>query len=516
MKTFQKSFMLVIIFITMWSINSQAQNRLRVTNSGASLGTTTPFATSTFQVHNPNSTDSRLYITNSSNSSGAYGGLLLESVQTTSYIWNFDNGPMRIGTNNIDRLFIGADGRIGIGTTTPNPGIQLHITKPTPGINLAVQATGLDANNQGYSGISLLALDGSETTDWRLWNSNTGTYKGFGIEQFGYGYRFFIEKNTGNVGIGTTTPNYSLEVDNKVGGQVVKLSRGTGASRFLMDNNTNRLYILTGEDNSIAGTNNGIIIDPNGNVGVGRGYQRSIDSKLNVQGSVYSYSNGGGGESFRLKETVTGHTWDLKQVSSTSIDYFTIEHNINGSSNTRLMTFDGTTGRVGIGVDPPYIWAAGELLYVDGDASKPNGGFWKTLSDRRVKKNIRSFKDGLEAVLKIHPRIYQFNGKAGYPDNGKDYYGIIAQEMQQVAPYMIEKAQAKLNKNDKHTTEILSYDGSALPYMLVNAVKELNQKLEKKDQEIEKLKAQLAKMSSLEQRLKAIEASLGNTPKTDK
>lgn len=55
-----------------------------------------------------------------------------------------------------------------------------------------------------------------------------------------------------------------------------------------------------------------------------------------------------------------------------------------------------------------------------------------------MKKNIQSYTDGLEKILQIQPKSFEYNGKGGYQADGKIYYGIIAQEMREVALYMIE------------------------------------------------------------------------------
>jgi hypothetical protein len=130
-------------------------------------------------------------------------------------------------------------------------------------------------------------------------------------------------------------------------------------------------------------------------------------------------------------------------------------------------------------------------LEVNGTAGKPGGGDWtNSASDRRLKKNIRPYTDGLEKLLKIRPVWYQYNGKAELPPE-PEYVGIIAQEMQEIAPYTVGSFRYE-------NTEYLNFDGSALRYMLINAVKDLHGELEQKDQHI----------SSLEQRLNEVEAKL--------
>ena len=66
----------------------------------------------------------------------------------------------------------------------------------------------------------------------------------------------------------------------------------------------------------------------------------------------------------------------------------------------------------------------------------------------------------------------------GYAATGKEYVGVIAQDIQPIAPYMIETVKKKLRETDAGTEDLLMYDGTALTYILVNAVKEQQKQIE--------------------------------------
>jgi hypothetical protein len=100
------------------------------------------------------------------------------------------------------------------------------------------------------------------------------------------------------------------------------------------------------------------------------------------------------------------------------------------SASFNRMTID-TFGNVGIGVN-----AAAYLLEVNGTAGKPGGGSWTNSSDLRLKKNIQPFTDGLSSLLRINPVTYHYNELSGY-DTKPEYVGVIAQELNEVAPYMV-------------------------------------------------------------------------------
>jgi len=89
----------------------------------------------------------------------------------------------------------------------------------------------------------------------------------------------------------------------------------------------------------------------------------------------------------------------------------------------------------------------------------------------------------------IHPVWYQYNGKAGFQQDGKDHIGVVAQEMQPVAPYTINEYQAKLNPEDAAPTTLLEFNSHALTFTLINAVQELQH-------EIQALQARLAELEA--------------------
>ena len=108
---------------------------------------------------------------------------------------------------------------------------------------------------------------------------------------------------------------------------------------------------------------------------------------------------------------------------------------------------------------------------------------WAATSDVRLKTNINDFKGGLDEVLRIRSVTYQYNETSGFQQEvlDKTYHGIIAQEMQEIAPYMV-------GEFEMDGTTYLNYDGNALIYMLVNAIQEQQQQIEQLEERLEKLK----------------------------
>jgi|GEM_PF-2692198 len=168
------------------------------------------------------------------------------------------------------------------------------------------------------------------------------------------------------------------------------------------------------------------------------------------------------------------------------------------TTNTEYMRLT-SNGKLGIGTTVPD-----QLLSVNGGASKSGGGAWSTFSDYRIKKNIAPYSDGLSLLKQIHPVQFQYNGLSSYNDTSKQYIGVIAQEIEKIAPYMVEKVKTSAFPDQR------LYDPSALVYILINAVKEQNtkmetlendnahmaKKLEAQKEEIEKLNNKMTEMST--------------------
>jgi hypothetical protein len=141
----------------------------------------------------------------------------------------------------------------------------------------------------------------------------------------------------------------------------------------------------------------------------------------------------------------------------------------------------GNNAKVGIGLSAP----AYQLQLSTDQAAKLGSPDWTVASDRRLKKDISDFTDGLALIKQIKPVWFSYNGAAGAQTGEKRFVGIIAQEMQQIAPYTIGSFTYQDSLGQK--SEYLDYDGGAVTYMLINAVKEQQAVIEQLLSRLEKL-----------------------------
>jgi hypothetical protein len=221
----------------------------------------------------------------------------------------------------------------------------------------------------------------------------------------------------------------------------------------------------------------------------------------------------------RLQGLVTGFVFDDQNGNLKSrFEYndvskqFNFFNDANGAinfrTNNKQLYWTGA-GLLGVGTASPT-----ENLHVIGTAGKTVGGStWTILSDERLKQNVNDYEAGLAEVLAIHPVTFNYNGKFG-TDPTEENVGVLAQEIQEIAPYMVKKtmlkSDEKVDDNGKRTAgesgEYFTYSANALPYMLINAVKEQQKIIEEKDEMLQDLSLQVEAMQTkLDQVLKVVD-----------
>jgi hypothetical protein len=158
---------------------------------------------------------------------------------------------------------------------------------------------------------------------------------------------------------------------------------------------------------------------------------------------------------------------------------------------TALSKISYLSGNLGIGKTPAY-----RLELSTDSAGKPSSNTWTVVSDIRVKKDIRPFTDGLSIILKLEPKKFYYNGKAGFKSD-KENIGFIAQDGIKTAPYLFGTYKTKLNETDKEETELLNYNGHPLSFILVNSIQEQQIIIEKQQETINSLVKRIEKLEAL-------------------
>lgn len=294
-----------------------------------------------------------------------------------------------------------------------------------------------------------------------------------------------VDASGGNIGMGTASPVVELHVTD--GDSPTMRLEQNGANGFtpqtwdIAGNETNFFVrnVTSGSHLSFrilagSGTDDAIVIAGDGQVGIGTD---NPSAELHVkQGNLFL-------EDGNLQ--VQGNTTSKGTNTRFFVDNaFNV---LNNANNNTILHVNGATERVGIGiVSPDHLLQLG----VD-DAVKPNGGTWAAPSDRRLKTNIRDFEDGLAKVMAIRPVRYNYNGKMNMPTE-PEFIGLIAQEIQEVAPYTVKVTEGS-------EEGYLFVDGTPLTYILINAVQDQQAIIDNQDERINELEAQLSEVAQLRQ-----------------
>jgi hypothetical protein len=157
-----------------------------------------------------------------------------------------------------------------------------------------------------------------------------------------------------------------------------------------------------------------------------------------IQGSSGSGGGGGGGSIAIANDTTTNDTFYVGIASTSTGTLTTLNVSTTG------LTFNPSTGNL------------------------VAGGTVTANSDERLKTNIKTIENALDKVLSL--RGVEFDRI----DNGDHQIGVIAQEVEQIIPHVVYP---------KHPTP--DYEKKSVAYanligLLIEAVKELNQKIEEK------------------------------------
>jgi hypothetical protein len=260
------------------------------------------------------------------------------------------------------------------------------------------------------------------------------------------------------------------------------------------------LYNTTGNSNSFLGNYAGYSNKTGGYnsfLGIKAGYFNTSGYNNSSLGYQAGYFNTTGFNNLFLGSNTNPSLGNLVNAGAIGSNAY-----VSASNSLVLGSIYGVNGatattNVGIGTSAPAY-----LLHVNGTAAKPGGGSWKVASDQRLKKNISTFSEGLTVLTKIKPVWFEYNGEAGMPTEQK-YVGVIAQEMQKIAPYTVGEFtyQDSTGKQEKY----LDYDANALTYILVNSVKEQQGQIKELEQVVQQKDAQIAELTS---RLAQIEAAV--------
>lgn len=363
-----------------------------------------------------------------------------------------------LGIGGVEKFGVDKNGNVGIGAT---PSFKLDVQDST---DVTVRVYNQNTASAAYS--SFEAGNGNGVT------TKMYSYVGAGWLGTTSNHPVLFQTNnsecarfdtSGNFGIGTTSPSTKLDVASTAGSSSAYTAMfrsthtngysgliGIGvaptaagaytAAAFAAENTTGtandggtlKLYTATADASHTLTER--MRIDSSGNVGIGTS---GPSSRLDVRAPsgttavISSYNTTASGN-------VSGYYSDLQ-----------VNANSTGSYH-----YAGVTQGVN-------IW----YLYGNGTSS------WS--SDQRLKKNIVTTRDGyLDDLNKL--RVVRYNWRTDADDKPQEL-GLIAQEVEEVFPGLVEDALHTLDDTD---IKYKVLKGSVLPYMLLKALQEASTQID--------------------------------------
>lgn len=381
-------------------------------------------------------------------------------------ILGFYTNSTNSGSGLSERLRIDSSGNVGIGTTSPNRALvvrggnqeQLVLISTTTksGINLNPSDTTYSPYI-GATGNSIITeTSGSTrlqiTSTGRVIQYSDGFVVGSGASNTVAGGSFLAVANAAqdswvlqqlNASFGLDWWTYSVSA-----GWIRRMTLSAGG-QLLLGTNT-----ASGFDKAIvmnsASSTSGLLFQLNG---VDRGFVYSGGGELYMGSNLNNillYTNG----SERMRITSGGRV--LIATTSLQDSYLNID---GGAAVTCISTFQNGSGSL-------YHYAVKNSNgYVGGISTSGSSTQFNTSSDYRLKEDLQTY-NGLEIVSKIDTYNYQWKA-----DKSRAY-GVIAHELQEILPYAVTGA--------KDGKQMQGVDYSKIVPVLVQAIKELNAKLEAK------------------------------------
>ncbi len=434
-------------------LNESLTEKMRIDSSGnVGIGTDSPARKVQIQ-----DTSSTVYLSLVGPTNAGAGIMFGDSDDETVGRVTYDNSNngMQFWTNDSERMRIDSSGNVGIGTSSP--ATQFHLVNADDAV-ARIESSGSESGDDAR--LEIKTTNGTFTiqNDRSLGTSGALTFAG------NTSNNIVIDHNSGNVGIGTSSPAYTLDVNGNIGVgttstgqsilQMLTSTTGTGTIHF-GDGGGNNLYAgyiqYAHASNSLQfGTSHTekMRLNSAGQLLIGQTSTVGSETVLQVSGSDRS----GGVVGFYDTDASTSIGNIILRLAFTNDDDCT---------NASFIHFADSGGTIG-------------SVY----AGNANSVVFSTVSDERLKENIVDASSQLQLVKDI--KVREFDWKK----DGTHQVGFIAQELNNLVPEAVAEGGEDVTENAWG----VDY-GKLTPY-LVKAIQEQQAQIEALQSEINLLKGE--------------------------
>jgi hypothetical protein len=284
--------------------------------------------------------------------------------------------------------------------------------------------------------------------------------------------------SSGNVGVGTSSPSYNLEIYSSGAflAGVTRATTSTDAGAIFSFSTLNASSAKTSMADIVGASSTTTAGAENGYMSLRTKTSGSMTEKVRIDSSgnllVGTLSNSTG---YRLVVDSSGIGSGGIHGLLYSSNEFNFAKNL-GSTSDIYINYRATAGA--FTVSGYRFLNAGPSTYVPLYASA-----FTVSSDYRLKKNVQKMSGGLEFVNKLRPITFE------WIETGESMDGFIAHEVQEIAPYAVHGEKDAVDPEKGIIPQGL--DSAKLVARLVAALQELSQKVDAQASEINKLKSAL-------------------------
>ena len=458
----------------------------------------------TFHASSSNANSRNFSITTNNSAHGALDFRVSEAINNTP------------NTNLIMQL---SKGTVGIGTTSPDGTLHVH-TGTAGSVTAASDADDLVVETGGSGGISILTPAANQG-EIAFGNPNDNNIGRFAYNHPGGYFALVAVANevmrisgSGAIGLGASVPGVVNGTDRRGGGDTGILHlQGTVPRMIFDDNGDTPQYAITAQDffqitnvpDSSASEAQLLRINSDGKMLVGSGSQTTPSDELHVDNGTSNT-----GCFIRVQNDGTtgyvgaGLILNAKNAQSRGAGVFM--HNQHADKGFYAgVIYNVAFERYSICYearalqDESTAESAHEIVQIqtDGDYLSTTGTAIQTISDRRLKENIQDFTGGLDVLKNLQPRTFEWKEGRGNNRFGRTgtQYGFIAQEIESGSGVVdnmnlykkVDIADGELDSDILDGTKYQS-QLNAKDALYISAIKELSEKIELQQKQIEELK----------------------------